>query len=587
MYWTALCAVTLLGVTSVLSWRQNQTWPSRVYPGQLGFPDHVDFAYIGQQLDGDLISPFDDRYMNASYIHNIRKTKLPGFIVVPSTIQDVQRAILYARRHNLHLTVRSSGHDYIGRSTHDGSLNLFLISMNRIEVKLDSVRNKAGEVKVQTGASWLEVYTEVDKVRGPDESGTTVGRVVVGGSAHTVAMGGYTQGGGHSPIGRQFGLAADNLLEATIVTADGKIRVVNASMTLTYEFNGTHTITDNTDLFWAIRGGGGGTWGVVVDFTFKLHYAPERFRNILAVIPLFDDTGFAFNKKAVADALKIVNGLSPDWGGYVITSPDPVQFTTYTGSLFVFFNHFGSNSSASNSQIDPLLKHPAVIYSEDHWYKTFLEYEVHAVTDPYGVQYVFNSFIQPETLVNNTTLTKFVDLLHFMLDVEMGCAGTLIGGNMAASSGGSTPIHPAFRTGIMAMTCGKNWPMESGYADEDGIEATISVAERLYAFGTGSYLNEPAEDMPDWKNRFWGNISTYDRLLEIKKRYDPDNYLWCHNCVGSDLGPLYSPLDPNAAAGVPGQVTDHSFKSEVEFDQIKTPVPDPTPTPGHGDPIIG
>ncbi|CAL1547280.1 unnamed protein product [Lymnaea stagnalis] len=508
------CYVTTLAA----SLRQNQTWPSRVYPGHLAFPDHQDFYYIGKQLDGELMSPFDPRYLNASYSHNLRTTKLPGFIILPKTVEDVQRAVLYARRHNLHLTVLSSGHDYIGRSNHDGSLKLLMTSMNMVTVKLDSARNKAGEVKVQTGASWLTVYTEVDKVRGPDEAGTkTTGRVVVGGSAHTVAMGGYTQGGGHSPIGRMFGLAVDNLLEATVVTADGKVHTVNSSMTVTRDFDGSLHYSSDVDIFWALRGGGGGTWGVVVDFTFRLHYPPERFRNVLAVIPLFDRNGQAINKKAVKDALIVVNDLSPNWGGYVHIGNDPLENSPFTGIFSVFLNHFGANTSSSSSEIDRLLNHPSVIYKEDHFYPTFLDYEVHANDKEFYIQYIFNSLIQKSTITNSTTLTSYVDTLHDIIQDGIGCMATLIGGNMISSPVGSTPVHPGLRSGIMANSCGKEWPLASGAADEAGIDSALKGAHKLYTFGYGSYINKPAEDMPDWKTRFWADDATYARLAGKKK----------------------------------------------------------------------
>ncbi|CAL1538417.1 unnamed protein product [Lymnaea stagnalis] len=145
---------------------------------------------------------------------------------------------------------------------------------------------------------------------------------------------------------------------------------------------------------------------------------------------------------------------------------------------------------------------------------------------------------------------------------------TLIGGNMISSPVGSTPVHPGLRSGIMANSCGKEWPLASGAADEAGIDAALKGAHKLYTFGYGSYINEPAEDMPDWKTRFWADDATYARLLSIKKKVDPDNYFWCHNCVGSDLGQGYgSPF----SQGIPGNPSaTFAFRSDVEFDEIKT-----------------
>ena len=88
---------------------------------------------------------------------------------------------------------------------------------------------------------------------------------MIGGSAHTVAIGGYTLGGGHSPISRTYGLAVDNLVEVEMVTADSKVVVANGSGTTTIDINGVKSFSPDTDLFWALRGGGGGTFGIATD----------------------------------------------------------------------------------------------------------------------------------------------------------------------------------------------------------------------------------------------------------------------------------------------------------------------------------
>ncbi|KAK3607170.1 hypothetical protein CHS0354_004434 [Potamilus streckersoni] len=124
-------------------------------------------------------------------------------IVMANSVEDVQKSVLFANRYDLLVTVHSSGHDYNGRSTADGSLMIDLSSMKEISINLQSKRHEAGEVTVESGNSWLKIYEKVQ----------SVDRVVVGGSSHTVSPGGYTLGGGHSPISRSFGLAADQVLE--------------------------------------------------------------------------------------------------------------------------------------------------------------------------------------------------------------------------------------------------------------------------------------------------------------------------------------------------------------------------------------
>ncbi|KAK3607173.1 hypothetical protein CHS0354_004437 [Potamilus streckersoni] len=152
-----------------------------------------------KSLTGYAIKPGDSRYQNVSTMKNSFYYRHPGLIVMASSVEDVQKSVLFAKRYNLHVTVHSSGHDYNGRSTADGSLMIDLSSMKEININLNSTRHAAGEVTVDSGNSWLGIYKRVQ----------SVDRVVVGGSSHTVSPGGYTLGGGHSPISRSFGLASD------------------------------------------------------------------------------------------------------------------------------------------------------------------------------------------------------------------------------------------------------------------------------------------------------------------------------------------------------------------------------------------
>ena len=159
------------------------------------------------------------------------------------------KTIAFASGKNVRLVIRNTGHDYMGKSTGPGGLALWthhLKSRSIFDYKSAAYSGKA--IKLGAGVQAIEAQ----------KTANDGGYVVVEGDCPTVGItGGYTQGGGTSPLGSKFGLAADQVLEWEVVTANGKLR--------------TASPTKNTDLYWALSGGGGGTYGAVLSMTVKLH----------------------------------------------------------------------------------------------------------------------------------------------------------------------------------------------------------------------------------------------------------------------------------------------------------------------------
>ncbi|KAF8874755.1 hypothetical protein BD779DRAFT_1678615 [Infundibulicybe gibba] len=174
---------------------------------------------------------------------------VPLFGVLAESASDIQKGVTFARVHNLRLAVKASGHDYLGRSTAKSSLLISTHKLQSIQFTDDfriGGKSKGSAVTVGSGVGLSTIYA----------AAKSKGKIVVGGTAATVvAAGGYVQGGGHSALSPTFGLAADNTLELTVVLADGSVVTANE--------------VENTDLFWAMRGGGAGSWGVIVSATFQ------------------------------------------------------------------------------------------------------------------------------------------------------------------------------------------------------------------------------------------------------------------------------------------------------------------------------
>ncbi len=193
------------------------------------------------RLRGGIILPGDPEYDDARALHNAMINKRPAVIARCVSEDDVVAALNFARTSNLAIAVRGGGHNGPGFGSVEGGLVIDLSPMNRVDVDADG-----RTVRVQGGATWAQV----------DGATHAHGLATPSGIIASTGVGGLTLGGGHGYLTRKYGLTIDNLLAARVVLADG--RIVTASE------------SENSDLFWALRGGGG-NFGVVTSFIFRLH----------------------------------------------------------------------------------------------------------------------------------------------------------------------------------------------------------------------------------------------------------------------------------------------------------------------------
>lgn len=201
----------------------------------------LNWSSLAASLGGQLLRPGDSTYAAASLLANMRfdGTK-PAAIIKCNSVEDVRTGLAFVRNNKLAVTPRSGGHSWAGTSTTTGVV-LNVTPMNAIQV------NANGTAKVGAGARLAEVYDRL----------IANGVCIPSGTCLTVGIAGITMGGGIGILDRQFGLTCDNLLAAEVVTADG--RLINCDA------------TTEPELFWALRGGGGGNFGVATSFTFKTH----------------------------------------------------------------------------------------------------------------------------------------------------------------------------------------------------------------------------------------------------------------------------------------------------------------------------
>ena len=192
-------------------------------------------------LRGDLIQPSDDDYDNARALYNGMIDKRPAAIARCVDTADVIACVNHARENNILLAIRGGGHNGAGLGSCDGGLVIDLSRMNGVRVDPE-----AKTVRVEGGCTWGDV----------DHATHVFGLAAPTGIISTTGVGGLTLGGGLGHLTRKCGLTIDNLIEADMVLADGSFVTVGS--------------TKNEDLYWAIRGGGG-NFGVVTSFLFRLH----------------------------------------------------------------------------------------------------------------------------------------------------------------------------------------------------------------------------------------------------------------------------------------------------------------------------
>src|SRR5918992_1644193 len=194
-----------------------------------------------KSLRGQLLCPADEGYNMARTVWNANVDKLPALIARCASASDVIQAVNFARDNHLLVSVRGGGHNFSGTCVADDGMVIDLSLMN--SVRVDPARRTA---RAEGGTKWGQFDRETQ----------AFGLACTGGTNYDTGIGGLTLGGGMGWLGGKYGLALDNLISVDIVTADGQLHVASA--------------TENPDLFWAVRGGGG-NFGVVTSFEYQVH----------------------------------------------------------------------------------------------------------------------------------------------------------------------------------------------------------------------------------------------------------------------------------------------------------------------------
>ncbi|KAF5009331.1 hypothetical protein FDECE_4429 [Fusarium decemcellulare] len=568
----ALCAPTL-------AWATPLSKSCKAFPGAKGWPSKHEWAQLNKTIDGGLLVPelpggvchegqpnynadqcpkvqadwrtfefHDEDPVSVMWDLWANYTCLPfedfpcsgagypSYVADASSAKHVKAAVDFARKKNVRLVVKGSGHDYLGRSVGSGSLSIWTHHLNQIkyhkgQFKLTgSGRTIRGDAfTAGAGTRMVDLYTAADQH----------GRVVVGGGAKTVSLGGFVTGGGHSILAPHYGLAADNVLEMEVVTPDGKILTVNEDR--------------YPDLFWALRGGGGSTFGVLTSVTVLTH--PIKKLTMVSFMA-FTLPEAPFTLDLVTWAVSKLPYLSDSGlSGYLmatVDSPPPVPLPGLPERVAGLMGRTIILDTQDEAEINKIFQ-PLNETIQERWpgqvtlivltqpYDSFMDWYSENFDDGQagGSVYLISRLLDKDTLTKD--LDALSDALKPILIDDGWLATYLVAGkgvNEAKPRGGGNAVHPAWRKAYIHALTWLGWGYPPFDETAEGRTRKIlndrfeALRELTPAPTHGAYMNEGFPFEEDWQHTFWGE--NYERLLKIKRKVDPKDVLWCTPCVGSE-----------------------------------------------------
>jgi FAD/FMN-containing dehydrogenase len=557
---------------------------ARVRPGERGWPSASEWRKLESRVGGRLEvprSPFLDcqspagscaqalRYLDDPYYvgdqsaltqtsgwANAWSSQSSAYAVMATSTEDVIAAVNFAREHRLRLVIKGGGHSYQGTSQAADSLLIWTRPMNAVVLHEAFIAQGCGgkrepqpAVSIEAGALWIDAYNAVT---------TRTGRYVQGGGCTTVGVAGLIQSGGFGSFSKRYGTAAAGLLEAQIVTADGVARIANECM--------------NSDLFFAIRGGGGGSFGVVTRLVLRTRDLPETFGGVFGAIAASSDEAYhaliarviafyrerlfnahwgeqlRFNRDNVLEIAMVFQGLDQGeaaaaWAPFLdaVRADKRYRMVREVNVLALPARHFWD--AGFLAQHAPTVavpdRRPGAPPEHFTWAgdREQVGWFIHGYRSAFLPQGLLAEGRQPELVDALHAATKHWQMsLHF----NKGLAGAPSAEIDAARE---TAMNPQALDAFALAICAAGGPPayagmpgsspDRAAASEEAAQVDRAMQELLrVAPEAGSYVSESNYFEPRWQASFWG--PNHARLAQIKQAYDPDGLFFVRHGVGSE-----------------------------------------------------
>ncbi len=479
------------------------------------------------------------------------------YAVAATSAQDIAAAVRFAREHDLRLVVKGGGHSYLGTSNAPDSLLVWTRHMHDVTLNPAFVpRGCEGKAAPQPAATagagtiWMQAYDAVT---------TRGGRYVQGGGCTTVGVAGLVQSGGFGSFSKHYGTAASGLLEAEVVTADGKIRIANACT--------------NSDLFWALKGGGGGSFGVVSRVTLLTHDLAEWAGGAFFDVKAANEADYRELVRAFVSFYHD-NLFNDHWGEsahflaqnsleirMVSRGIDSAEARKVWQPFLDFVAHSPQKYTLGGDQVIGSM--PMRAWWDVDWRKEHHQHAFNADSRPGASPnnvwwtgdsgqvswfiWAYESQWLPASLLKGDSQEKLADALfkgsrhtEIELHFNKGLGGAPAEALERSRDTATNPaVLDAFALAIIADGQGPAYPGIPGHEPDmaEGRRAAARVHAamselRAVAPIPAAYVSESNYFVKGWQQSYWG--ANHPRLAAIKKKYDPDGLFFVHNGVGSE-----------------------------------------------------
>jgi FAD/FMN-containing dehydrogenase len=461
-----------------------QDYPIHTHHGETIELSKEEIAQFTAKLHGQLITPDSPAYDEARAIWNGMVDRHPDLIVRCTGASDVIQAVNFARTHHLLLAVRGGGHNIAGNAVCDKGMVIDFSQMRSVHI---DPKNRTA--RVEPGCTLADF----------DHEAQAFGLATPVGINSTTGIAGLTLGGGFGWLSRKYGLTVDNLLSADVVTADGQL--LHASE------------EENSDLFWAIRGGGG-NFGVVTSFEFRLHPVGPEVLSGLVVHPLKDA------RELLQFYREFVQTLPDETAVWVVlrkAPPLPFLPTEWHGKEVIVLAAFhGGDMDTGERVLEPLRNwgHPIADVIGPHQYTQWQQAFDPLLTPGARNYWKTHNFDK----LSDGLVDKIIEYVNRLPSPHTEIFLGQVGGQMGRA-GIEETAYP-HRDANFVMNVHGRW--EKSSEDEAGVNWARAFFRDAAEYATGgAYVNFLTEEETDRIRAAYG--PNYDRLVEVKTKYDPKN----------------------------------------------------------------
>ncbi|KAI0138418.1 hypothetical protein BJ166DRAFT_180338 [Pestalotiopsis sp. NC0098] len=477
----------------------------------------------------------------------------PTYVVNATTPEQVATALKWASDRDIRVVVKGTGHDLSGRSTGAFSLSIWTRHFNDLEINnswsVPGSNDTAQVLVTGSGNNWGEALLY----------SLQYNRIVTSGVDRTVGLGGYIQGGGHGPLSSTYGLAADQLLQVTLATVAGEVLVCN--------------FAQNQDLFWAVRGGGGGQYGVVTQYVLLTYPTPATiaassvtvmaanmsdysdatvnatwiaFAKLMSSFPDLMDAGCAGSGAAFTGASgESILGLSGSIPGVV----GSFNFWSLNMTTEVMDDLLSTMESDILSAVGGETGLISLTVSNSSSSSNYTEFFLSMNSSPSvaGQVSLVASRLIGRAQLGDLPVSDVASYFQRTMAAQNETAGSML---TVGLQGGPGPrnvpeerrgaVNPIWRDVYLHIIDGAanvdtetNTPGVALEQAAEWLEINKEAVFREWAPETGAYMNEANPFDSEWKHDFYGD--SYDRLVQIKRQVDPKNTFFVRSGVDSDF----------------------------------------------------